>query len=417
MQIIPIAEQQTNHGNPYSRFMYTIESPETKKRYPQRFKTFLDYLKIPEVELEKRLIDFYEKAVKNPTWLQDSLIDFISFQKERVHREEIAAATISNYIKPVKLFCEMNNILLNWKLISRGIPRGRHASDDRAPTLEEIRLLLEYPDVRIRPIVLCMISSGIRIGSWDYLKWKHIIPVHDTEGFLIAAKVIVYAGEADQYFTFITSESYDAIKNWMTYRESYGEKTSSESWVMRDLWKTTNIASSSKSGSAVHPIRLKNEAIRTMLCRALHHQNIRKGLKEGQRRHEFKAAHGFRKYFKTKCEQVMRPANIEMLMGHDLGISKSYYKPTENELLDDYLKSVDLLTVNEENRLKRKINELNEKNNVNQYVISSKLMEREKEIKKLEEKSKESDDAYISLSDLVMKLIEEVQQLKMTKSQ
>ena len=35
----------------------------------------------------------------------------------------------------------------------------------------------------------------------------------------------------------------------------------------------------------------------------------------GQKRHEFKAAHGFRKYFKTQCEKVMRPANIEIIDG------------------------------------------------------------------------------------------------------
>ena len=66
-------------------------------------------------------------------------------------------------------------------LYSRGIPKGKHASDDRAPTLEEIHQLLKYPDIRIKPIVLLMVSSGIRIAAWDYLKWKHIIPIENEE--------------------------------------------------------------------------------------------------------------------------------------------------------------------------------------------------------------------------------------------
>jgi hypothetical protein len=34
----------------------------------------------------------------------------------------------------------------------------------------------------------------------------------------------------------------------------------------------------------------------------------------------------------------MKPVNIEILMNHSIGISDSYYRATEIELLDDYLK-------------------------------------------------------------------------------
>ena len=52
---------------------------------------------------------------------------------------------------------------------------------------------------------------------------------------------------------------------------------------MRDLWKTTNMPFGSRYGSATHPLKLKNEAIRTILCRALLHQNIRVQLKDGSK--------------------------------------------------------------------------------------------------------------------------------------
>ncbi|HKU84566.1 MAG TPA: hypothetical protein VJP58_11045 [Candidatus Nitrosocosmicus sp.] len=65
MQISPIDNQQNFHVDidPYSKFMYAIESPETKRRYPQRFKTFLDYLKISGDTIEGRINIFYENAV------------------------------------------------------------------------------------------------------------------------------------------------------------------------------------------------------------------------------------------------------------------------------------------------------------------------------------------------------------------
>ncbi len=37
-----------------------------------------------------------------------------------------------------------------------------------------------------------MISSGIRLGAWDYFKWDHIRPIEKV-GKVVAAKIIVYA--------------------------------------------------------------------------------------------------------------------------------------------------------------------------------------------------------------------------------
>jgi hypothetical protein len=56
----------------------------------------------------------------------------------------------------------MNDLLLNWKKISRGLPIGRRAANDRAPSIEEIRKLIDYPDRGLKAIVFTMISSGIQ---------------------------------------------------------------------------------------------------------------------------------------------------------------------------------------------------------------------------------------------------------------
>jgi hypothetical protein len=69
------SQHQSNHHNfhnPYFRFMYAIKSPETKKRYPDRFKTFLDYIQIPGNDIEERLVNFYNQAKQNLPWLQKS---------------------------------------------------------------------------------------------------------------------------------------------------------------------------------------------------------------------------------------------------------------------------------------------------------------------------------------------------------
>ena len=89
-------------------------------------------------------------------------------------------------------------------------------------------------------------------------------------------------------------------------------------------------------------------------------------------------------------------------MGHDISISSSYYKPTEREVLYDYFKAIPLLTINGNSSiLQKQVEELAERTNNNDHLLKAKLQEK--------------DDALTTLSDQVMKLMAEVQELKQKK--
>jgi hypothetical protein len=64
---------------------------------------------------------------------------------------------------------------------------------------------------------------------------------------------------------------------------------------------------------------------------------------------------------------------VEILLSHSTGISDSYFRPTETELLKEFLEAADYLTINEENRLRKKIDDLSEKSKANEYIIQGKL--------------------------------------------
>jgi integrase len=116
----------------------------------------------------------------------------------------------------------MNDIAVAWKKITRGLPKARRFADDRAPTLDEIRKMTDYPDRRIKPIIYTMLSSGMRLEAWNYLRWSHIQPI-ERDGKIIAARIRIYASDPEEYFTFITPEAYQALARWMKFRRDSGE--------------------------------------------------------------------------------------------------------------------------------------------------------------------------------------------------
>ena len=344
---------------PYENFVYALNSKESKRQYPNRLDRFLVFLRL-EGTIEQKCNKLCELS-QNTNLLQSHLIRFISSQKERIKNKEIGEATLRNYIKAIKLFLQMNDIIVNWKKLSKGVPKV-YQKQDRTPTLDEIKKLLNHPDRRIKPIVLTMLSAGLRVGSWEHLKWKHVIPVTRNNN-IIAAKIILKNTKLNrEYFSFITPEAYNAQKEWMDFRALHGEQITGESWLARNNWEELD-RSHHTAGRARYPKLLNASSIRNIINDAWRVQGVRDFIDNGEKRHEFKATHCFRKYFETNCQSKMNHNNIKILMDHSFGGSTNYHRPTEEKLLEDYLNAVDLLTINEENRLNIKIASLEEKNN------------------------------------------------------
>ena len=196
----------------------------------------------------------------------------------------------------------------------------------------------------------------------------------------------------------------------MNYRRESGEAINGNSWVLRKMWNTKQ---GFKRGFIDSPKKLKSTGVKRLMEDSLWIQGLRKKLEEGKRRHEFQADHGFRKWFKTRCEiSGMKPINIEKLMGHSIGISGSYYRATENELLEDYLKAIDFLTIDNENRLQKQVEDVIEQSKITNDNIKSQLYEKGQAIANLTERDSLNTDAIASLSDQVMKLMKEIEALK-----
>ena len=121
--------------------------------------------------------------------------------------------------------------------------------------------------------------------------------------------------------------------------------------------------------------------------RAIWAQGLRKKLEPGKKRHPYQANHSLRKWFKTRCEIAgIKPINVKKLMNHSCGISDNYYRITPSELLEDYLKAVDLLTIDgDKSVLHKQVLELKEKSKDSEYIIKAKLQEKEEQMRNMQD--------------------------------
>jgi len=95
----------------------------------------------------------------------------------------------------------------------------------------------------------------------------------------------------------------------------------------------------------------------------------------------------------------MKPINVEKLLSHSIGISNSYYRPTENELLDDYLKVSDLIQIDKQSKLQKELHQYQQKNEEESYIIKGKLQERDEQIKVLIKKQEQFENMIHVLID------------------
>jgi integrase len=348
----------------------------------------------------------------NKYWAEDVILSFLQAQVERFEKHEIASASIPALLSAIKHFCQIHkrDYLLSdidWHMLSNMLPTPKTHSNDRAYTIEEIRKLVRFPDRRIKPLVYLLCSSSMRVGAVPRLKWKHIEPKRNEKGELLAAKVTAYNEDGDQYFCFITVETYTELEEWMRYRAQSGEKITGNSPVMRDLWRTVDkkkeeeeeeVSSDGNGdkkgrhrkggrfGIVTVPRPMTEENIEKRLNRALKAQGLRGDLPEGERRHEVKQTYGLRKFFKTQATGAgMIHDNVEYLIGH----RDPYFRPVESEIFADYLRGVNAFTIDDNHKTiwQKRLAELEEKRNEDSSYLAKKIIEKEKELEALYEKN------------------------------
>ncbi|MFY3740425.1 MAG: integrase [Candidatus Nitrosomirales archaeon] len=266
---------------------------------------------------------------------------YIHSLKERVENKEIQPSTVSLYVSAIKHFFVMNDVVINWSKLSKMLPEMT-TLEDRGYTKEEIVTMLDDADEREKVVVLLLATAGMRIGAIPGLKIKHLKPIH-LNNELVASRITVYAGTKDEYYTYCTSECYRAIQKYIEYRKRNHEKVNEDSYVIRDK---INTEVPTKVSKVLQGKGLTYNGLAHILQRLLENCGVRKP--GNVKRHPVKLAHGFRKFFDTTCTDCgVDLLHVEMLEGHDTKLKGSYYRPTEDKLLQSYLLVANQLTVDD----------------------------------------------------------------------
>ena len=358
---------------------------------------------------EEIISKYTEDNIKEVIRLQRIVEDYVLFLQAKISNGEITAGTAHSMIPPVKLFCEMNDIILNWRKISKLLPHGNGNAADEAYTRELIKKMLEYSDLRAKIPILFMASSGMRLGGFVGLRDGDIRPIYDevTGKKLIAAHVVVYKGTDDEYDTFISPEAFFTYQEYRNLRMKFGEVITKKSPI---LLRRFDISPDGKTAilDNTKPVALSTVAgiIRTVAYKA----GIREVSENYKDRYNIKIAHGFRKFFNTTLSNIRTKdgrlaidfIRKEMMMGHALmnihALEQNYNRADRPKmLLEDYLKAVPELTISDEERMKVEVKKL-QTDISNMKSVEIELSEKDKEIKSMKQKY---DEMSVTLQNIL----------------
>jgi integrase len=324
-------------------FVESLKSAKTKENYIHSVGYLQDFLKVSRD-------DYLSLLTGDPLLIQSRIIDFITCCKSK----GLAPATIHVNLAAVKHFYEMNDIELKWKKIHRYEGEMHRVVEDRAYTHDEIKRMVDVADIRDKALVLLLASTGMRLGAIPPLQIKDLSAI-EIEGFSLY-QIEVYKRYKESYITYCTPEARQAIDSYLEYRRRSGERLQDRTPLFRKLFDKYD------SIQVAHPVPVADSTIKHVIEELLIKTGIRLPVRlteeeiaagKTAKRTVLPAIHGFRKFAITNMIRAKLEYNArERIVGHTLKtLDLNYDRREQEELLQEYIKALDYLTISSEKRL------------------------------------------------------------------
>ena len=303
-------------------FISGIKTEATKKQYLFLIEQFRAYFKIKD----------YDSLLTMPT---DEIKKMVEQYVLHYRNNGLAKSTINSKVSAIKLFFDMNAIEISFTRAKKMFPDTKKKGGGKPYSREQIqqvqKCLTSKFSLPYNVAVMINASSGARSGFTEYLKVKHIGEFQKNG----CKSILIYGGEKQEYYSFITPETVKVIDQWLEYRKSRGELITDNSWIV--------------PSTKDHTKPMTDGILSVRLIRLL--VSVDRGELIGSH-HEIAITHGFRKFWNTvaKNRDDVNSNKVEKMYGHSTShaLDNTYYKPSLEDLFKEYEKFSDELAISEE---------------------------------------------------------------------
>jgi integrase len=328
-----------------AEFLEQYPSRGTRQSYSTGINSFLSFVYqfkrtggqriSPEdrIQFEK----FAEMYVSDERDYEQDLIDFSNHCTR--HYAPTSGRLYVAIIKEFLSFYDIEFTRKQEKRIRNRSPDGGPVSEEADLTKDMIQKLLNTCDIRMKALVLILITSGMRIGEVATLHDSDIVISDDKMYGTVSLRGVSRKRESKlknrhSRTTFIGKEAVKALLQWYEVRRDYVERSCKRSlgrWQPSDLMD-----------GRVFPFGIP--ALGESLRNALKNANLfDKDEETGRSLIHF---HLFRKYFITIMTNSGIPEKfVDFYAGHLGELDRAYQKQTKEKLLEVYLRGEPYLRI------------------------------------------------------------------------
>ncbi len=335
-------------------FLESYNSDETKRNYRSAIRTFLSFkygftihkthvsLEILEKQRseDEQLVERYftEHNVRNEDDLKRIIEDFKKYTSWTA--SQYTPKSCQYYNAALKQFFEYHGVDIqarDRKEIKRRVKKGGPETRESLVSKEDIRKILMHSPLKLQALVLLIASSGLRINEALTLELDDV-ELHDDYG-----KISVRSENSKNKYarvTFCGKECTTCLKEWLSVREKYLDGVEKRLYTGN---KTILVSSRDRRNRM---FGFGDVHARDLLIGALKKANLFKV--DNHTRRSLIHFHSFRKFFATTTNDVIPSMYVEIMMGHQSALDKSYKIPDCDKLRDMYLRSEPHLRIYDE---------------------------------------------------------------------